>query len=107
MIRIRVSIEADGKISGYAVTGHSGTAAHGEDIVCAGVSALTQAALLGIGEYLHREIVYEVASGKLIMRLKDAPSAETEAILRTMLLGLLEMEKSYPKAVRIEKEQRR
>ena len=104
MIRVRISTAADGKISGYEVTGHSGTAARGEDIICAGVSALTQTALLGIGEYLHREASYKVASGKLIMRLKDAPDTETEAILRTMLLGIREIETLHPEAVRIETE---
>lgn len=99
MIRVTVTREADGKVSGYQVEGHSGTAAHGEDIVCAGVSALAQTALLGIGEYLHREVSYKVASGKLMMYLKDAPDTETEAVLQTMLLGIRAIERTHPEAV--------
>ena len=101
MIKVEIFKNEDGKIFGYEVTGHSGTAAHGEDIVCAGVSSLAQTALLGIGKYLHREVDYKVASGKLSMRLKGVPDDLTEAVLQTMLLGLEEIAKISPKAVRI------
>ena len=101
MVRIRIFSDQDGKITGYSVTGHSGTAERGRDIVCAGISSLAQAALLGIGEHLHREVDYKVTSGELMMRLKGAPDELTEAILRTMLMGLREIEKLSPKAVRI------
>ncbi len=101
MIKIEIFRTEDGKISGYSVVGHSGTADRGQDIVCAGISSLTQTALLGIGEHLHREVEYEVASGDLRMELKSEPDDLTEAILETMLLGLNEIAKGYPKAVRI------
>ena len=87
------------------VKGHAGTAPKGKDIVCAGVSSQAQAALLGIGEHLHREVEYSVASGKLWMNLKRDPDDLTEAILQTMLLGMREIEKLKPKAVRIKKVQ--
>ena len=105
MIKIEIFKNRDGKISGYEVTGHSGTAARGKDIVCAGVSSLAQTALLGIGEYLHREVEYSVASGKLCMKLKGAPDDLTEAVLQTMLLGLMEIEKLSPRVVRIKRVQ--
>jgi uncharacterized protein YsxB (DUF464 family) len=101
VITVEIFKNGEGKISGYDVTGHSGTAARGQDIVCAGVSSLAQTALLGIGKYLHREVDYEVASGKLSMRLKGAPDDLTEAVLQSMLLGLREIEKLTPKAVSI------
>ena len=105
MIKIEIFKNRDGKISGYEVTGHSGTANRGEDIVCAGVSALAQSALWGIGEYLHREVDYEVASGKLSMRLRGASDDLTEAVLQPMLYGMREIEKLSPKAVRINERQ--
>lgn len=105
MIRIDV-FSSGGRITGFEVTGHSGTADPGQDIVCAGVSSLTQTALLGLGEYLHRDLEYSVASGKLKMRLREAPDDLTEVILQTMLLGLREIEKISPKAVRINEQRR-
>ena len=106
MIEIKIFSCQDEKITGFKVTGHSGTAVRGEDVVCAGVSSLTQTALLGLGEYLHRDLDYSVASGKLSMKLGCAPDSLTEAILQTMLLGLIEIEKLSPKAVRISRQRR-
>lgn len=104
MIEISIRSLPSGGISGFCVTGHSGTAKPGEDIVCAGVSSLAQTALLGVGEYLHREVDYSVASGELRMMLKDDPDELTEAILETMVLGMEEIQRLYPKAVRITRE---
>ena len=101
MISVKIFVNEDGMIDGYAVSGHSGTAARGQDIVCAGVSALTQSALLGIMEYLHRTVDYDIASGNLKMRLKE-PDDSTEAILRTMYMGLAEVQKISPKDVQIQ-----
>ena len=101
MICIKIFRTTSGEISGVSVRGHSGTAGHGEDIVCAGVSALAQTALLGIGQHQQREVDYEVASGDLRMKLRSEPDDLTEAILETMLLGLIEIVKINPEAVRI------
>lgn len=108
MIAVTITRQADGKISSYRVSGHSGTADRGEDVVCAGVSALAQAALLGVGEHLHRDSDYAVlASGDLRMSLKGAPDDLTQAILETMRLGLVEIAKASPGALRVDTEQLR
>ncbi len=101
MIRVEI-LRSGGKISAFRVHGHSGTASKGQDIICAGVSALTQTALIGIGEHLHRPITYEVdPGGDLRMALESEPDDLTEAILETMLLGLTEIQRQSPKAVKI------
>ena len=101
MIEIEIYEEKDGRISAFSVHGHSGFAPKGRDIVCAGVSALAQTALLGLGRHLHREIDYHVEpSGDLQMELREAPDDFTETILRTMRMGIEEIEKLYPDAVR-------
>jgi len=101
MIKIRIFSAEDGTLTGFSVTGHSGTAEHGHDIVCAGVSSVTLTAALGLDEYLHRKVHVEEASGKLKVRLEERPDERTEAILRTMLLGLRAIAAQYPDAVRI------
>lgn len=102
MIHIDVFRLADGKISGLRVHGHSGTAERGKDIVCAGISALAQTALLGIGEHLHRPLDYDVRpSGDLRMRLKSAPDDLTQAILETARLGFAAIQRANPDAVRM------
>ena len=99
MIEIQIERQ-NGKISGCRVTGHNGE--YGADIVCAGVSTLVQTALLGIGKHLHRGVSYRVASGDFFLRLQEAPDDFTEAVLETMRLGLDEIRKIEPNAVRIE-----
>ena len=102
MIEVEIHEERDGRISAFSVQGHSGTAPKGRDIVCAGVSALSQTALLGLGRHLHREIDFHIdPSGDLHMKLREAPDDLSEAILRTMRLGIAEIEKAYPDAVRL------
>ena len=88
-------------IGGFSIKGHSKTANKGEDIVCAGVSALAQSALLGLGEHLNRNVRYEVKSGNMFVELLDEPDELTEAILTTMRLGLSEIAKLYPEAVQL------
>ena len=102
MISVKIFVNEDGMIDGYAVSGHSGTAARGQDIVCAGVSALTQSTLLGIMEHLHRAVTYDIASGNLRVRLSEPPDERSEAILRTMWMGLAEIEKISPKGIQIQ-----
>ena len=101
MIRVNVYKSGKGKIRGFKCLGHAEYADAGEDIVCAAVSALTETALLGIGEYLHRNVDYDLASGKLIMKLKDSPDSLTEAILQTMSIGLEKVAETAPQAVKI------
>ena len=103
MINIEIYCNEDGMINAYHVYGHSGTAKRGQDIVCAGVSALAQTTLLGIGKHLHREIDFNInPSGDLRMKLKSAPDDLTQAIFETMRLGFAEISKANPNAVCIE-----
>lgn len=105
MIKIQIMRDIRKAITGFRVAGHANTAPHGEDIVCAGVSALTQSAILGLSRYLGRQVNFEVASGKLIVELSEADEL-TGAILETMLLGLQEIANNYPNSVRIEEHRR-
>ena len=99
MIKIEIVTAESGKICGFHVHGHSGTAKRGRDIVCAGVSAVTQTALLGILTHLRREADYSVKDGDLRMSLKNPPDELTEAVLQTMVLGLREMVDVYKDSV--------
>lgn len=103
MINIEIYYNEDGKISAYHVYGHSGTAERGKDIVCAGISALAQTALLGIGKHLHRDVDFNInPSGDLRMKLKGAPDDLTQAVLETMRLGFAAISNANPNAVCIE-----
>ena len=100
MIKIEFVLQ-NGQIGGFSVKGHSGTAERGADIVCAGVSSLAQTALLGLMRQINAAVDYKVTGGDMSVFLQDAPTELTEAVLQTMRLGLIEIAKQYPQAVKI------
>ncbi|WP_312422869.1 ribosomal-processing cysteine protease Prp [Anaerospora hongkongensis] len=106
MIKVQITREAEESIIGFRVSGHANTAPKGQDIVCAGVSALTQAAVLGLDRCLQRQMKLEITSGRLLMELTGPPDERTQAILETMLLGIKEIASTYPKSVQIQEHRR-
>ncbi|MCQ2373980.1 MAG: ribosomal-processing cysteine protease Prp [Phascolarctobacterium sp.] len=103
MIKVEVKQNEQGMIIGYKVSGHAGYAEEGEDIICSAISALTQAPLMGLERHLKLKPVYTVdqKTGILEVALNSAPNDLTEAILRTMLLGVASIANQCPKYVRI------
>jgi uncharacterized protein YsxB (DUF464 family) len=94
-----------GRVTGFHVTGHAGLAPKGKDILCAAVSAITQTALLGLKETPGVVISDSIDSGNLaceICSVKDEEAAvRVDAITGTMLLGLLNIEKTHAKNLKI------
>ena len=94
----------DQALAGFRARGHSGYAAHGEDIVCAAISALTTVIVLGLEQRLGLEpsVVVDEASGFLsceldLDALDDSIRVRSQDLLETLSLGLHEIEKEYPK----------
>ena len=85
--------------TGFSCSGHADYAEHGSDIVCAGISTLAQTALKGVGQHLHREVDYKVASGDLHAKLKGVPDELTDAILETMLIGFYDIQEYDPEEI--------
>lgn len=107
MIHIRVW-RRDHRPIRYRVTGHAGAGPHGEDIVCAAVSALTQTTLIGIEEHLGIQpvVIYDETG---ILEVELPPLQEESRLeqgctdlLETMLLGLESIARSHPGHVRVE-----
>lgn len=101
MIRAEIFTQEDGKITGFFISGHANTAPYGQDIYCAGVSTVTQAAYICIVRHLKRDIEGDSSSGKLMLKLKTPPDDLTEAVFQTMLIGLREIEKLAPQALKV------
>lgn len=100
MIRVQVKRQRSGEITSFAVKGHAGYALHGEDIVCAAVSALVQTTVLGIAENIGLEPDVTVKDGYLNCKLPVMNEKEKELVcllVEVMLTGLREIKKQYPK----------
>ncbi len=104
MIRIRVQRDGGGAIATFRVEGHAGYARHGRDIVCAGVTALVDTAVLGLGKIAGLPHEARQGDGFTEVRLQAGTPAEQEraqVILETMLLGLKDIEKTYKQFIRV------
>lgn len=103
MITINIYRDNSGNIIAYDVSGHAGAAAAGHDIVCAAVSALSQAPILGLEHYLKLKPQYTVneESGVFTLKLGSEPDAGTQAILETMYFALQSIERQFPQYVKV------
>ena len=104
---------SDGTLVGYRAQGHSGYAQAGSDIVCAGVSALTQSTLNGLQNVLHVPVMFDQDDPSALLEAIITPDAtdkqleQAQILLETLLQGLQAIERSYPRNVRIFFEERR
>lgn len=96
---------------GFEAQGHTDYAQHGEDIVCAAISALTQGTVIGLDEVVCvcTEVVRNDDEGYLKCMLPDGLDNETwsktQILLQTLLKSLESIEDEYPNYLSIEEVQ--
>lgn len=104
MIEIFIRRNKQGHISSFSVSGHAGYAEHGEDIVCAGVSALAQTGVLGLTQVLGIKADCRQQAGELACvwpDLEPETQAKAAVLLETILLGFIAIRENYAPYVRI------
>ncbi|MBV8081767.1 MAG: ribosomal-processing cysteine protease Prp [Candidatus Eremiobacteraeota bacterium] len=80
------------------VTGHAGFARPGEDIVCAGVSALVQAAAHGVVRHAGaKATVHDEPDGAYVLEMLAPRNERAQAVLETALSGLRAIAAEYPR----------
>ena len=95
----------DDRITGFSVSGHSGYAEAGSDIVCAAISAIVTMA---------EATINEVCGAKAKVRVKDEQARITltlpnscdeeeavQAVLSGMMLTLLSLREDYPDYIEV------
>ena len=96
MIQVSVKKQKD-DIVGFHLEGHSGYAEHGVDIVCSAISALAINCVNSIEEFT--EDLFSVGSdeerGMIDFELTGESSQQSQLLLKSMLLGISEIEKTY------------
>lgn len=89
-------------------SGHTGYGEQGEDIVCAGISTLLQASLLGLLQVAKINVKYniEMETGKLKFtlpsNLTDEERHDADVILNTLLAGLQDFYTEYSDFINLE-----
>ncbi|HAA26102.1 MAG TPA: ribosomal-processing cysteine protease Prp [Ruminiclostridium sp.] len=95
----------DGKIRGFKVRGHAGYDSSGKDIVCSAVSAVVYTALGGMIELAGFRNFEEKDREYISCFIPDNLTAEqlitADIILRTMVIGLKQIEAEYGQYIRI------
>jgi len=103
MVRVTVFREL-GTPVGFELIGHAGQGAYGEDIVCAGISAITETALLGVTDVLKLDAAMVREEGHVRCELlRDTAGEDLEKaaiVFNTMIAGLTSLQQAYPKSLK-------
>ena len=104
MTRVEFFTE-DERITGFAVSGHSGYGEAGTDIVCAAVSAVVTMAEATINDVCGAKAKVRVREENASVRLTLPASCDEEeavqAVLAGMMLTLISMRDDYPDYIEV------
>ena len=104
MIKVKVKPHPSGGYKSIEISGHAEYAEYGKDIVCAGVSALKETAVLGLENVVGIKPLVNKKEGCFTLKLPDNMTAQelkkAAIILETIFLGIEDISKSYPLNIR-------
>lgn len=105
MIAIKIFKDENQRIDRFVISGHSGYAPSGSDIVCAAVSAISQTAVLGVIKVTGITEGIIRKDGYMEYNVPKNTDKEIDekvnVILDTMVLGLINLSKEYSKYIEI------
>ena len=85
---------------GITVNGHANYAETGKDIVCAGVTALTQTLIRALEGLTKDEVEYEISPGRVDIHYGDL-SEEGMLLVDSFFIGVCQIADEFPDHVRI------
>ncbi len=102
MLEVRFRRDSRERLSSVFSSGHAGQGEPGEDVACAAVSALLQAAWVGLTDVAHVAVTGHRRSGDLLMRWpEDARDRDdVHAIVATAELAIEQIAKQHRGAIR-------
>ena len=83
------------------IRGHANYAPHGQDIVCAGVTALTQTLVESLETLTGNEIKYDMSPGRVDIEIKD-PDEDAQLLMDSFLVGVEMIADEFPEYARVE-----
>jgi uncharacterized protein YsxB (DUF464 family) len=89
MIEVRIGLDA------IHITGHAGYAPPGQDIVCAGISALFVTLVESIQRFTKDKIMTEISPGCSKFEIEN-PSDESKLLMGSFILGVRWISDQYP-----------
>ncbi|NLW12635.1 MAG: ribosomal-processing cysteine protease Prp [Clostridiaceae bacterium] len=101
MITVTIYRQPDGFISRFEAYGHAGQAEAGQDIICAGVSAIAQTVIGSLQELASLEPDYGLDDGDIYCDIGDPVKLSAEqrvkasALMGSMDIGCQQISSSY------------
>ncbi|MGL4523481.1 MAG: ribosomal-processing cysteine protease Prp [Bacilli bacterium] len=98
MITVRID-RKNGHVNGFKISGHAQFAEHGQDIVCAGVSAVSTGSVNAIVKLCGIKPKCKIKDGFLSCSfpsdLSDEKDARVQLIVESMIVSLRSIEEAY------------
>ena len=103
MIDVKFTRDSRGRLSSVFATGHAEFGAFPNDVVCAAVSAILQAAYAGLQDVAHLRFDGTRVSGELSIPIPEEARErqDVSAIVATAALSLDQLARQYPDHVRV------
>ena len=99
MIKVKIGHASNNQVNFIEVKGHANSAPHGEDIVCAGVSAILGGGFNNLINYKDYEL--KLDEGYALFKAEAELDAHDEAVIETIICGLNSIRESYPKFIEV------
>ncbi len=106
MLEVTFYRDEHDRFAGLAAHGHVDFAEYGQDIVCAAVSGILQAARLGLEHYAGGELEATQSSGqmRIFWNVDRSDRESVEAIVITAELAIAQVARRFPEHVSLRRE---
>lgn len=94
---IEVSVQMDG----IKVSGHANYAKEGQDIVCAGATALVQTLIKSIEDLTEDKIEYDISPGRADIKYGNL-SEKSRTLVDSFFIGICMIADEFPDNIQIE-----
>lgn len=101
MIQVSFLRQPEGELLGFRITGHSGLAENGSDILCAAVSSAAYLVANAITDVVCVPAEISVSEGDLSLRIEERSVFLCRSLLQGLQLHLTGLMEQYPENVRI------
>ena len=101
MLTVTFRRDSLNRLSSFFASGHADAADYGEDVVCAAVSAVLQAARLGLEAHARVDLAAHQAPGELSIAIPsgDRDREAVRAIVATAELSVTQIASQFPEHV--------
>lgn len=93
-------IAVDVRLDGITIDGHAGYAKMGKDIVCAGVTALTQTLINSLDDLTSDLVQYNITPGRADIYFKDLSEAG-RLLVDSFFLGICLIVDDFPDYIKL------